>query len=317
MRVADQLRRVAGIERQVRVEAVHGDRDGLAWRTRVRLAVDQSGDVGFRRHRSHEFEHVDHCPIACDEIMATGAFAARWPGVDELEVIVAPDTGESLVSVDSTRGAKPHLPEVVARMVVNGRAQQRSAAVHTNVSGLRFRVSDGVFWQVHRGAAQALTDAVRTMAAAERDESVVDLYAGAGLFSVALARDVGPAGSVLAVERDRRACADAEYNGKDLPQLRVKRASITTGLVERAIGRPRLAVLDPAREGAGTSVMAALHGHASTLRRLVYVSCDPSSFSRDIRVLLELRWTLTSLRAFDIFPMTEHVELVAALEPPP
>ena len=60
----------------------------------------------------------------------------------------------------------------------------------------------------------------------------------------------------------------------------------------------------------------ALAGHASTLRRLVYVSCDPSSFSRDIRVLLDANWTLTSLRAFDIFPMTEHVELVAALEPP-
>jgi tRNA/tmRNA/rRNA uracil-C5-methylase (TrmA/RlmC/RlmD family) len=121
---------------------------------------------------------------------------------------------------------------------------------------------------------------------------------------------------VLAVERDRRACADAEYNGRDLPQLKVKKASITPNLIARGIGRPDLVVLDPAREGAGKGVMAALHGHATTLRRVVYVSCDPSSFSRDIRVLLNEHWTLTSLRAFDIFPMTEHVELVAALEPP-
>ena len=316
MRVADQLQRVAGIARDVHVEAVKGDRNGLAWRTRVRLAVDQSGHVGFRRHRSHEFEYVDHCPIACDEVMQTGTFAAAWPAVEELEVVVAPDTGESLVSVDAARNSKPQLPEITARMVLNGRAQQRSGAVHTNVSGMSFRVSAGVFWQVHIGAAEALTDAVRSMLGAEHDDSVVDLYAGAGLFSVALARDVGPGGSVLAVERDRRACADAEYNGKSLPQLRVKRASITTSLVERGIGRPDLAVLDPAREGAGTAVMAALHGHASTLRRLVYVSCEPSSFSRDIRVLLEQHWTFTSLRALDIFPMTEHVELVAALEPP-
>ena len=129
-------------------------------------------------------------------------------------------------------------------------------------------------------------------------------------------RDVGRAGSVLAIERDRRACADAEYNGKDLPQLRVKRASITPNLIGTGIGRPDLVILDPAREGAGKSVIAALHSHVPTLRRLVYVSCDPSSFSRDIRVLLDAGWTLTSLRAFDIFPMTEHVELVAALEPP-
>ncbi len=200
--------------------------------------------------------------------------------------------------------------------MVDGRAQQRSGAVHTKVANFTFRVSAGVFWQVHIAAAEALTEAVRTMLGAGRGDSVVDLYAGAGLFSVFMAHDVGSTGSVLAVERDRRACADAEHNGRDLPQLRIKRASITTNLVEKGIGQPDLVVLDPAREGAGKPVMAALHSHASTLRRLVYVSCDPSSFSRDIRVLLDADWTLTSLRAFDIFPMTEHVELVAALEPP-
>jgi tRNA/tmRNA/rRNA uracil-C5-methylase (TrmA/RlmC/RlmD family) len=248
--------------------------------------------------------------------METGTFAASWRGVSELEVIVAPDTGESLISVDVAGKNKPQLPELPARLVINGRAQQRSGGVRTKVGNVTFRISDGVFWQVHVGAAEALTDAVRTVLKAARGDDVVDLYAGAGLFSVAIAHNVGPGGSVLAVERDRRACADAEYNGKGLPQLRVKQASVTTSLVEKGIGRPDMVVLDPAREGAGKAVMAALHGHAATLRRLVYVSCDPSSFSRDIRVLLDVGWELTSLRAFDIFPMTEHVELVAALEPP-
>jgi tRNA/tmRNA/rRNA uracil-C5-methylase (TrmA/RlmC/RlmD family) len=143
---------------------------------------------------------------------------------------------------------------------------------------------------------------------------VVDLYAGAGLFSVLLADDVGPLGSVLAVERERKACADATFNGRSRPQLRVKKASITPKLIQDGIGAPDLLVLDPAREGAGKAVMTALAGHAS-LRRLVYVSCDPSSFGRDVRVLLDANWSLSALRAFDIFPMTEHVELVACLEP--
>ena len=173
-------------------------------------------------------------------------------------------------------------------------------------------MSAGVFWQVHVGAAEALAAAVRGALGPRPGDAVVDLYAGAGLFSVLLADDVGPGGSVLAVERERRACADAEYNGRERPQLRVKQASVTPRLVEHGIGTPDLLVLDPAREGAGKAVMAALDGHAATLRRLVYVSCDPSSFSRDIRVLLEADGPSTSLRAFDIFPMTEHVELVAA-----
>jgi tRNA/tmRNA/rRNA uracil-C5-methylase (TrmA/RlmC/RlmD family) len=248
--------------------------------------------------------------------MATGTFDARWPGVDELEVIVAPDTHESLVSVDTGHNGRPTLPRVAARIVINGRPQQRSSAVHTRVCDVTFRVSAGVFWQVHVGAAEALAKAVRAALGATAGDSVVDLYAGAGLYSVLLADDVGQMGSVLAIERDRRACADAEHNGKVRPQLRVKKASITPNLVTKGIGTPNLIVLDPAREGAGKAVMAALDGHSSTLRRVVYVSCDPSSFSRDIRVLLDARWTITSLRAFDIFPMTEHVELVAALEPP-
>jgi tRNA/tmRNA/rRNA uracil-C5-methylase (TrmA/RlmC/RlmD family) len=315
-RVTEQLQRVAGVTRAVRVDAVSGDRNGLGWRTRVRLGVDHSGRLGFRRHRSHALELVEYCPIACEPVMETGSFGASWPGVDELEIIVAPDTGEALIALDVHRKAAPALPPIPARLVVNGRPQQRSGGVHTKVSGVTFRISAGVFWQVHVGAAEALARAVRAALDAGRGDNVVDLYAGAGLFSVLLADDVGAAGSVLAVERDRRACADAEYNGQGRPQLRVRRAAITPNLVEHGIGRPDLVVLDPAREGAGKAVMAALNGHAATLRRLVYVSCDPSSFSRDLRVLLDAHWSLTALRAFDIFPMTEHVELVATLEPP-
>lgn len=315
-RVTEQLKRVAAVTRAVRVDAVSGDQNGLGWRTRVRLGVDHSGRLGFRRHRSHALELVDHCPIACWPVMETGTFGTTWSGVDELEIIVAPDSGESLIAVDTSRKAAPALPPVSARLVVNGRPQQRSGAVHTTVAGVTFRVSAGVFWQVHVGAAETLARAVRAALGASPGDTVVDLYAGAGLFSVLVADEVGARGSVLAVERDRRACADAEYNGQARPQLKVKRASITPNLVEHGIGRPDLVVLDPAREGAGKAVMAALNGHSSTLRRLVYVSCDPSSFSRDLRVLLDSRWSLASLRAFDIFPMTEHVELVAAIDPP-
>jgi tRNA/tmRNA/rRNA uracil-C5-methylase (TrmA/RlmC/RlmD family) len=145
---------------------------------------------------------------------------------------------------------------------------------------------------------------------------VVDLYAGAGLFSVPLADAVGPSGSVLAVERDRRACADARHNGATFPTLRVLEGEVTPTLVESALGRPDIVVLDPAREGAGTGVMRALAAHTPAVRTVIYVSCDPSSFGRDSRALLDEGWRLAGLRAFDIFPMTEHVELVAALEPP-
>jgi len=314
-RVAEQLTRVAGVERPVEVEPVAGDTGGLGWRSRVRLAVDEHGAVGFRRHRSHELEHVDACPIASPAVAATGALTTRWPGVAHLEVVTGTRHGEALVSVTPKGRGAPRLPDIGTGVVVRRTVRRQPGAVHATVGGRTYRVSAGVFWQVHSGAAEALLHAVLAMAGDCRGASVVDLYAGAGLFSVPLAEAVGPDGSVLAVERDARACADARHNASGLPNLRVTRAEVTPRLVASGIGRPDVVVLDPAREGAGTEVARALAARA-TLRRLVYVSCDPSSFARDLRALLDEGLHLAELRAFDIFPMTEHVELVAAIDPP-
>ncbi len=315
-RVAEQLSRVAGLERTVEVEPVDGDADGLGWRTRVRVGVDQDGVPGFRRHRSHELETVDACPITSAAVEATGALRARWSGAAELEVVTG--AAEALVSVTPRGRSTPRLPDLATGvgLVVRGRVARRPGAVHAVVRGRTYRTSAGVFWQVHTGAAEALLAAVLALVGDCHGEAVVDLYAGAGLFSVPLAEAAGPAGSVLAVERDRRAAQDARHNGADVPTLRVVRADVTPGLVASGIGRPAVVVLDPAREGAGTAVTRALANRAG-VRRIVYVSCDPASFARDLRVLLDEGWRLADLRAFDIFPMTEHVELVAAIDPPP
>jgi tRNA/tmRNA/rRNA uracil-C5-methylase (TrmA/RlmC/RlmD family) len=313
-RIAEQLERLAGVSLPVEVERVPGDAAGLAYRTRVRVGVDGRGAVGFRRHRSHRLEYVKECPIASPAVTATGALAALWPGATELEVATGTDPAGAVVSVTPRGRAAPRLPDLGTGVVVGGKVRRPPGAVHAVVGGRSYRISPGVFWQVHIGAAATLLDAVLGFVGPCEGRSVVDLYAGAGLFSVALADAVGPSGSVLAVERDRRACADARHNGATFPVLRVLEGEVTPALVESALGRPDIVVLDPAREGAGTGVMGALAAHTPAVRTVIYVSCDPSSFGRDSRVLLDAGWRLRGLRAFDIFPMTEHVELVAALD---
>jgi tRNA/tmRNA/rRNA uracil-C5-methylase (TrmA/RlmC/RlmD family) len=255
-RVAEQLRRVAGTERTVEVEAVPGDSDGLGWRSRVRVAVDRQGAVGFRRHRSHQLERVDACPIANPAVAATGALGATWPGAAQLEVVTGTAEGDALVSVTPHGRAAPRLPDGIrAGLVVRGTVRREPGRVHAVVRGRTFQVSAGVFWQVHVGAAEALLGAVLDAAGDVDGAAVVDLYAGAGLFSVPLAEAVGPAGSVLAIERDGRACEDARRNGGQLGTLHLRQAEVSPQLVESAIGRPDVVVLDPAREGAGTDVM--------------------------------------------------------------
>jgi tRNA/tmRNA/rRNA uracil-C5-methylase (TrmA/RlmC/RlmD family) len=307
--VQEQLRRVAKLERDVVVEAVPGDVDGLRWRTRVQLAVDASGRAGLRRHRSHEIEPVDFCLIASKDVEEVRAEALPWPGATSVEV-----AAEGQQRVVSVSGRHARLPEVEAGLVVEGRPVRAPHGLRHTVLGRSYEVAAGGFWQVHPGAAEVLARAVLDGLDPQPGDSAVDLYAGVGLFAALLGERVGPAGAVLAVEADARACADAARNTADLPQVRIRTAPVDPAQVRR-VGRPDLVVLDPPRAGAGLEVTRALARLRP--RRLAYVACDPASFARDLRVLLDEGWALDTLRGFDLFPMTEHVELVAVLSPGP
>jgi tRNA/tmRNA/rRNA uracil-C5-methylase (TrmA/RlmC/RlmD family) len=277
--VEEQLRRVGGFSWSGAVEAVE---PLLGWRTRVQWARG----IGFHRHRSSALEVVDRCLIAA-------------PGADlppgELAAVV------EVMAVEDQRV-----------VVADGRPVGQPHGVRVPVRGRSFEVAGGGFWQVHREAPSVLSAAVLDGLAAQPGESVLDLYAGAGLFASLLGEAVGASGSVLAVEGSTRACADAARNTADQPWVRVRTAQVEAAAVRRLTAD--LVVLDPPRAGAGLEVSAALA--ALRPRALAYVSCDAASFARDLRVFLDAGWSVTSLRAFDLYPQTEHVELVTILTPP-
>ena len=306
--VVEQLRHLAGITRDVVVEEVPGDVEGLRWRTRVQFAVDRAGRPGLHRHRSHDLELVDACCIATDDVEAVGAERLTWPGAQSVEVIAA--GAQRVVHVT---GRIADLPDVAAGIVVNDRPRRVPHGVRHEVLGRAYEVSAGGFWQVHPGAATVLAQAVLDGLDPQAGDRVVDLYAGVGLFAALLGVRVGGDGSVLALEGDARACADAARNTADQPHVKVRTAAIDAALVAARVGRPDLLVLDPPRAGAGREVAAAIVDLRP--RRVAYVACDPATFARDLRVFLDAGWHLSSLRAFDIFPMTEHVEVVAVLAP--
>ena len=309
--VAEQLRRLAGVDLVPEVEEVPGAPDGLGWRTRMSFAVDGEGRAGLHRHRSHELELVDRCLIAAPDVEAVGAERLPWPGATSVEV--AGSGGQRVVAVHSAKGARATPADVEAGLVVDGHNARAPHGLVHEVLGRRFEVAAGGFWQVHVGAAEVLAQAVLDGLDPQPGDSVVDLYAGAGLFAALLGERVGPGGTVLAVEASARATADAARNTADLPHVKVRTAPVDPRLLQR-IGRTDLVVLDPPRAGAGIETSRALARMRP--RRLAYVACDPASFARDLKVFLDAGWSLGGLRAFDQYPMTEHVELVALLSPP-
>lgn len=296
--VAEQLRRLAGLDVDVEVEAVPGDLEGLGWRTRVQWAVAADGTPGLRRHRSHEVVPVDRCLIAHPGLPDVAG--TEWPDASSVEAIES-STGQQLRLVTTRDGST----------FADG-----PLLLTEEASGRRWQVTGSGFWQVHPGAADALVGAVLDGLAPRPGEHALDLYSGVGLFSAALADAVGRRGHVLAVESDRSAAADAVANVADLPQAAVLRERVDRALAgpEARVRRADVVVLDPPRTGARRDVVAALA--ALSPRAVAYVACDPAALARDVGLFAGHGYGLASLRAFDLFPMTHHVEAVAVLTRP-
>jgi len=308
--IATQLRRVAGLDLPVEVEGLPGD-DGFSWRTRVRFSVDETGALGFHRHRDRTVVATPSCPIAAQGIEALGLEQWRWNGADSVEVTAHPSGDAAVVACTSRRGHEIDLPRIAGvGFSVDGEVRQRPAHTHIAIAGRRFAVSAGGFFQVHRAAAAVLHQAVLELAQVGPGDVAVDLYSGVGLFASALADLVGPKGKVVAVERDAVAAETARTNLADLPQVDVVTGD--AGRLEARGIRPAVVVCDPARRGLGRHGVDKIVELAP--RRILSVSCDPATFARDLALLSTAGYQLTALRAIDLFPQTEHVELIGTLE---
>lgn len=302
--ILEQFSRLAGLDltahlgRELVVEAVPGDQDGQGWRTRVEFAVDDAGRPGLRRHRSHDILPIDTCLIADPRVLGTGVLASSYPGSTAVDV-VAPSVGDPVV-VPVPQGPVPVVRE---RVLLADR-------------GLELEVSSRGFWQVHPGAAPTFVATVLGWLAPRAGDQVLDLYAGVGLFAAALAHEVGDRGSVEAVEGDRVATVHARGNLAGMPWARVTRDRVDRA-VRRMVRGDRsadLVVLDPPRTGAGRAVCRDVARLAP--RSIGYVACDPAALARDVGYLTTQGYTLRDVRAFDAFPMTHHMELLAVLDAP-
>ena len=172
-----------------------------------------------------------------------------------------------------------------------------------------FSVAADGFWQVHPEAPRVLVETVMDLLAPQQGERALDLYAGVGLF----ARFVGGAtgARVVAIEADRAACQHARANLAELEGAVVE-CGPTDRVLRSGFDEPfDLVVLDPPREGAKRAVVEQVVDRRP--RAVAYVACDPAALGRDVAIFAEHGYRLTAIRAFDLFPMTHHVECVALL----
>jgi tRNA/tmRNA/rRNA uracil-C5-methylase (TrmA/RlmC/RlmD family) len=292
--ITEQFSRIAKKDIQVEVEEVGAP---IGWRTRAIATTNRNGKLGFYKSRSHSIAPVDNCIICVDGMNFSEVSGRNLKGDVRVE-ISASNTGERTIALAPTRGEE------------KARITEGPAVLHEVFEGRTLEVSQESFWQSHAKAPEVLTQVVLDFAQISKKEHVLDLYGGVGLFTAAIIDLVGPEGQVDLIEGSKVATEDARRNFASH-----KNVTVATGDVAKLLPRVTSAdvvILDPPREGAGKDVISQIS--ALNPRAIVYVACDPAALARDTAYLEDHSYSLVGLRAFDLFPMTHHIECVALYE---
>ena len=293
--IKEQFERIAKKDVSVEVEEIG---EPLHWRTRVTATTDNNGALGFYSSRSHRVIPVKECLITVPEI-GIAAMSAQKLSPDVRIEIAYSSEGERMVAEAPKSG--------------DGRFRQNTgpALLHERVGDELLQVSQRSFWQGHKGAPQVLTEVVRDFAQIQEGEAVLDLYGGVGLFTSACLKDVGTTGFIHLVEGSKDATTDAKNNFASHSNVEISTGDVVK-IITR-INRADVVILDPPREGAGKDVVQEIARISP--RSIVYVACDPAALARDTVYLHENGFQLEKIRAFDLFPMTHHIESIALFAP--
>jgi 23S rRNA (uracil1939-C5)-methyltransferase len=289
--VREQLRRIARME-DAPVRPIVGAKKPWGYRNHVRLSTGAKyGDIGFISRQGRRLLKVEECPIAdpwVNEVLPR--LQGHGRGLHQVQMRHNERTGDFLV-----------YPPIAASGVPSGQKSYRET-----LGGFTFQVSASAFFQVNSAQAEEMVRLVGEALPA-RGALLIDAFAGVGTFAVIFANRFD---RVIAIEESNTAAKDAIVNVEQAPNAEVRAGKVEDllPLLERA---PDAVLLDPPRPGCAPVVLESI----AKLRpgAVVYVSCNPATLARDLRVLVDAGYTLDSVTPLDMFPQTGHIECVSKL----
>jgi len=298
--IAEQFARIAKMEINIEVEEVSTP---LHWRTRFAASTNNNGAAGFKGSRSNAVIPISSCPVLIPEIDFPTLPSDRISANQRIEVAL--DTsGERTVATLNQRAGRT--AERAVPTIIEGKN-----LLHYTVREFNYQVSQSSFWQSNINAPDALVDAVLRFAQFKAGDHLIDLYGGVGLFAGAALPILGAGGRIDIVEGSSAATSDAWANFNGAENVYIHTGDVAKEI--RKFNRADVIVLDPPRTGAGKPVIE--KAVQLKARAIVYVACDPAALARDTTYLNDGGYHLQDIRAFDLFPMTHHIESIALYTP--
>ena len=291
--VVDALERIGGLDVAPVADIIPAPAP-FGYRNHARFTVGPQGALGYVNRESRRFVSIDRCMLM-DEAINTTLDQLQGNCADTTQLSVRYGTGTGDVLVQPTL-RNPDVP------IATGQKHFRE-----RMGGHVFRVGSPSFFQVNTPQAERMVDLIREELELAGNELVADVYAGVGTFAVLLAPHCD---HVIAIEESSAAMDDAEVNCEGIPNLELLRARAEDALAEME-RCPDAIVLDPPRAGCAPSMLESLVRLRP--KKIVYVSCDPSTLARDLKVLCAGGFQLRKVQPIDMFPQTHHVECVATL----
>lgn len=350
-RVADALRRIGGVDPGALPISPAPTDQGYRNKAQFPVAMtDQGPAAGFFRARTHDLIPVIHCHIQPKETELASQAVLDWMRqyhilpydeqthrgyIRHIFLRKAEVTGQVMVCLVANAETLPKRKQLVAALLkalpqlttvvhnVNTRPGNAilgdvyhtlygDGFIEDELCGLRFRLSPASFYQVNHHQAQVLYEKAITLAGLHGTETVLDLYCGTGTITLAMARS---AGQVIGVEVIPQAIADAQANAARNGIENARFFCADAGQAAKQLAsegiRPEVITVDPPRKGLSMEVIDAMAEMAP--QRIVYVSCDPATLARDVKLLQEKGYRFCRAEAVDLFPRTKHVETVVLL----
>lgn len=306
--LVDSLARLGGIEVELGPSLSDAQWN---YRHRAQFKVSRHGNIGFFRESSRDIVEFDACPLMKGEIngllrtvkekaLAQGLKEIHFSVGDSVAVLLKYD-GDYVCDQERFRQAG------MASIACNDNLTEGSGYVALDLLGLKYTVSPWTFFQAHWLLNTKVVELITRAAEPLKGQVVLDLYAGAGNFSLPLA---GQAQEILLVEENPHAIEDGTRNLKmnRLKNCRFIRSSAEKYKMQKKVD---LLILDPPRPGLTVEVAKKVIEHAPA--RIIYISCNPATLARDLKKLKE-KYEITSVRMIDFFPNTFHIEAVVFLQ---